>query len=79
MEIDLEEFLPDDADKSNSYRYLLHGFVYVFINYCIINYLNFSILQIYFYYYRVLVHSGDMNEGHYFALLKPEENGKWFI
>jgi ubiquitin carboxyl-terminal hydrolase 7 len=27
MEIDLEEFLSDDADKSNPHKYLLHGFV----------------------------------------------------
>ncbi|KAF9582420.1 hypothetical protein BGW38_000230, partial [Lunasporangiospora selenospora] len=26
----------------------------------------------------VLVHSGDLHGGHYFALLKPERNGKWF-
>ncbi|CCF52859.1 hypothetical protein NDA11_006518 [Ustilago hordei] len=26
----------------------------------------------------VLVHSGDLHGGHYFALLKPEKNGKWF-
>ncbi|KAI8369997.1 hypothetical protein BD560DRAFT_397327 [Blakeslea trispora] len=26
----------------------------------------------------VLVHSGDVDNGHYFALLKPEKNGKWF-
>ncbi|CAG8737552.1 19364_t:CDS:10, partial [Gigaspora margarita] len=25
----------------------------------------------------VLVHSGDLHGGHYFALLKPEKNGKW--
>jgi hypothetical protein len=31
MEIDLEEFLSKDADKSNSHKYLLHGFVYIFI------------------------------------------------
>ncbi|CAB4395464.1 unnamed protein product [Rhizophagus irregularis] len=51
MEIDLEEFLSKDADKSNSHKYLLHG---------------------------VLVHSGDLHKGHYFALLKPEKDGKWF-
>ncbi|KAG0057243.1 hypothetical protein BGZ83_000656 [Gryganskiella cystojenkinii] len=26
----------------------------------------------------VLVHAGDKNGGHYFALLKPERDGKWF-
>ncbi|KAK9449666.1 uncharacterized protein V1518DRAFT_414322 [Limtongia smithiae] len=26
----------------------------------------------------VLVHSGDLNAGHYYALLKPEKDGKWF-
>lgn len=26
----------------------------------------------------VLVHSGDLNAGHYYALIKPEENGSWF-
>lgn len=27
--------------------------------------------------YSVLVHSGDIDGGHYFALLKPEKDGKW--
>jgi ubiquitin carboxyl-terminal hydrolase 7 len=26
----------------------------------------------------VLVHSGDLHGGHYFALLKPERNGNWY-
>lgn len=26
----------------------------------------------------MLVHSGDIDGGHYFALLKPEKDGKWF-
>ena len=26
----------------------------------------------------VLVHSGDLHGGHYFALIKPEKNGRWF-
>ncbi|KAI5451946.1 ubiquitin-specific protease ubp15 [Naganishia albida] len=26
----------------------------------------------------VLVHSGDLNGGHYFALIKPEKEGRWF-
>lgn len=26
----------------------------------------------------VLVHSGDFNGGHYFALIKPESDGRWF-
>lgn len=26
----------------------------------------------------VLVHSGDLHGGHYFALLKPEKDGKWY-
>ncbi|GES93025.1 cysteine proteinase [Rhizophagus clarus] len=51
IEIDLEEFLSEDADRSNPNKYLLYG---------------------------VLVHSGDLYGGHYFILLKPENNGKWF-
>ncbi|CAJ0757372.1 9804_t:CDS:10, partial [Entrophospora sp. SA101] len=27
----------------------------------------------------VLVHSGDLHGGHYFALLKPEKDGRWFV
>ncbi|RGB42717.1 cysteine proteinase [Rhizophagus diaphanus] len=53
-EIDLEEFLSEDTDRTNPHKYLLHG---------------------------VLVHSGDSHEGqlgHYFALFKPEKDGKWF-
>ncbi|KIW07364.1 uncharacterized protein PV09_02210 [Verruconis gallopava] len=26
----------------------------------------------------VLVHSGDLNAGHYYAFLKPKKNGQWF-
>lgn len=26
----------------------------------------------------VLVHSGDLHGGHYFALIKPEQDGRWF-
>ncbi|PKY26877.1 cysteine proteinase, partial [Rhizophagus irregularis] len=51
MEIDLEEFLSEDTDRTNPHKYLLYG---------------------------VLVHSGDSHEGHYFALFKPEKDGKWF-
>jgi ubiquitin carboxyl-terminal hydrolase 7 len=25
----------------------------------------------------VLVHSGDLSGGHYFAFVKPEKDGKW--
>lgn len=30
------------------------------------------------YIYSVLVHSGDITGGHYFALIRPEANDKWF-
>jgi hypothetical protein len=30
MEINLEEFLSEDADRSKPHKYLLHGFVYNF-------------------------------------------------
>ncbi|KAJ2524768.1 ubiquitin-specific protease ubp15 [Coemansia sp. RSA 2049] len=49
--IDLEEFLSDDADRSMSWKYSLHG---------------------------VLVHSGDLHGGHYFGLLRPTMEDKWF-
>ncbi|CAG8433376.1 8105_t:CDS:10 [Ambispora gerdemannii] len=50
MEIDLEEYLSPEADRTKPQKYLLHG---------------------------VLVHSGDFHGGHYFALIKPEKDGKW--
>ncbi|KAL1922777.1 uncharacterized protein VTP21DRAFT_9153 [Calcarisporiella thermophila] len=50
FEIDLEEFLAPEADRTKPHKYRLHG---------------------------VLVHSGDLHGGHYFALLKPEKEGKW--
>jgi ubiquitin carboxyl-terminal hydrolase 7 len=28
--------------------------------------------------HRVLVHSGDLNAGHYYALIRPKKDGKWF-
>ncbi|KAJ2854234.1 ubiquitin-specific protease ubp15 [Coemansia erecta] len=49
--IDLSEFLSDDADRSKSWKYNLHG---------------------------VLVHSGDLHGGHYFALLRPTTEDRWF-
>ncbi|KAJ1988497.1 ubiquitin-specific protease ubp15 [Coemansia sp. RSA 1358] len=49
--IDLEEFLSEDADRSMSWRYRLHG---------------------------VLVHSGDLHGGHYFGLLRPTVEDKWY-
>ncbi|KAJ1789189.1 ubiquitin-specific protease ubp15, partial [Coemansia sp. RSA 2399] len=49
--IDLEEFLSDDADRSQSWKYTLHG---------------------------VLVHSGDVHGGHYFGLLRPTTENKWY-
>jgi len=50
FEIDLEEFLDETADKSQSWVYKLTG---------------------------VLVHSGDLHGGHYWALIKPEKDGRW--
>ncbi|KAH7323922.1 ubiquitin carboxyl-terminal hydrolase-like protein [Rhexocercosporidium sp. MPI-PUGE-AT-0058] len=47
---DAAPFLADDADKSESWVYQLHG---------------------------VLVHSGDLNAGHYYAFIKPTKDG-WF-
>ena len=47
---DAAPYLSEDADKSESWSYQLHG---------------------------VLVHSGDLNAGHYYAFLKPSKDG-WF-
>lgn len=47
---DAAPYLADDADKSESWIYQLHG---------------------------VLVHSGDLNAGHYYAFIKPTKDG-WF-
>ncbi|KAJ1959592.1 ubiquitin-specific protease ubp15, partial [Dipsacomyces acuminosporus] len=49
--IDLAEFLSDEADRSMSWNYVLHG---------------------------VLVHSGDLHGGHYFGLLRPTADDKWY-
>ncbi|KAJ2379635.1 ubiquitin-specific protease ubp15 [Coemansia sp. RSA 2607] len=49
--IDLGEFLSEDADRSMSWKYVLHG---------------------------VLVHSGDLHGGHYFGLLRPTTEDKWY-
>ena len=48
--IDLAPYLSEDADRSESWLYQLHG---------------------------VLVHSGDLDAGHYYAFLKPTKDG-WF-
>jgi ubiquitin carboxyl-terminal hydrolase 7 len=50
FEIDLTEFLDDNADRSKPWQYKLHG---------------------------VLVHSGDLHGGHYFALIKPDRETRW--
>ncbi|KAG2213843.1 hypothetical protein INT47_001112 [Mucor saturninus] len=50
-EIDLEPFLSDSADRSESHKYALHG---------------------------VLVHTGDLSGGHYFAFVRPTQENKWF-
>lgn len=47
---DLGPYLAEDADRSESWVYQLHG---------------------------VLVHSGDLDAGHYYAYLKPKKEG-WF-
>lgn len=47
---DASPYLNDDADRSESWMYQLHG---------------------------VLVHSGDLNAGHYYAFIKPTKDG-WF-
>lgn len=47
---DAAPYLNEDADKSESWMYQLHG---------------------------VLVHSGDLNAGHYYAFIKPNKDG-WF-
>ncbi|KAJ6785782.1 hypothetical protein PWT90_03040 [Aphanocladium album] len=47
---DAAPYLNDDADRSESWAYQLHG---------------------------VLVHSGDLNAGHYYAFIKPNKDG-WF-
>lgn len=51
LEIDLNEFLDESADKGANWNYKLHG---------------------------VLVHSGDLHGGHYYALLKPQKDSNWF-
>ncbi|CAL1704393.1 unnamed protein product [Somion occarium] len=50
FEIDLDEFLDENADRSQPWTYKLHG---------------------------VLVHSGDLHGGHYFALIKPDRETRW--
>lgn len=51
FELDLGDYLDENAERDNNYVYKLHG---------------------------VLVHAGDLHGGHYFALIKPEKDGKWF-
>ncbi|KAG8878853.1 hypothetical protein FRB98_005967 [Tulasnella sp. 332] len=50
FEINLEQFLDESADRSQTHIYHLHG---------------------------VLVHSGDLHGGHYFALIKPDKHTRW--
>jgi len=48
---DASPYLSDNADRSQSWQYHLHG---------------------------VLVHSGDLNAGHYYAFLKPTKDGHYY-
>ena len=50
FEIDLDEFLDPNADRSQPWVYKLHSLV---------------------------VHSGDMNNGRYFTLIKPDRETRW--
>ncbi|KAF8654190.1 hypothetical protein AX16_003719 [Volvariella volvacea WC 439] len=50
FEINLDEFLDREADRSQPWVYRLHG---------------------------VLVHSGDLHGGHYFAMIKPDNETRW--
>lgn len=49
--LDLSKYVTEDADKSTSYKFHLHG---------------------------VLVHSGDVHGGHYYAFLRPNAKDEWF-
>jgi ubiquitin carboxyl-terminal hydrolase 7 len=51
LEFDAAQYLSDEADRSESWVYQLHG---------------------------VLVHSGCLNAGHYYAFLKPEKDGCFY-
>ncbi|KAG2175621.1 hypothetical protein INT43_001268, partial [Umbelopsis isabellina] len=50
LEIDLEPYLSESADKSQPHKYILQG---------------------------VLVHSGDLSGGHYFAFVRPTKDSNW--
>jgi ubiquitin carboxyl-terminal hydrolase 7 len=50
-EFDAMPYLDEQADKTESWEYELHG---------------------------VLVHSGDLNAGHYYAFIKPNQDGWWY-
>ena len=50
LEINLDEFLDVNADRSQPWIYKLHG---------------------------VLVHSDDIHGGHYFSLVKPDNESRW--
>lgn len=50
-QIDLAPYLSENADRSQSWVYNLHG---------------------------VLVHSGDLDAGHYYAFIKPTKDGRFY-
>jgi len=70
MEIDLEEFLSENADRSNPYKYLLHGFVHNSILVILLP----NIFKLF-----IFVHNGGVHGGQYHAMLKTEKDGKWFV
>jgi ubiquitin carboxyl-terminal hydrolase 7 len=71
--LNLAEFVSPDADKSGDYIYHLHGFVVGTSNMIWV-----LIVSKGFFFGSVLVHSGTVGSGHYYAFLRPGEGPQWY-
>jgi len=71
--LQLNEFLSPEADRSIDYTYHLHGYV-LYLATKLIQQKPFDHFSI----NRVLVHSGGVHGGHYYAFLKPTTGPQWF-
>jgi ubiquitin carboxyl-terminal hydrolase 7 len=74
LEIDLEPYLSPAADKSKPHKYILQGYVEISINVWRLLVMTKNARTDLS---RVLVHSGDLSGGHYFAFVKPTKNASW--
>ena len=81
-EIDLSDFLAEDADRSHPPIYHLYACVSLSLSLSVACSFVLAILiffrWLFFANNSVLVHSGDVHGGHYYAFIKPTTGPQWY-